>query len=108
VRRAAHSVAIEVAVELGVVGLLAYGWLLLDTLWRLHRLRGDGEPWVSSAAVGIESALLAVMTASLTLSGPFLSPLFILIGLSIALQRCAAMPAAVVNDVAALPSAGAP
>jgi putative inorganic carbon (HCO3(-)) transporter len=108
VRRAAHSFAVEIAVELGVLGLLAYGWLLLDTLWRLHRLRGDAEPWVSSAAVGIQSALLAVVTASLTLSGPFLSPLFILIGLSIALQRCTAMPAAVVNDVAALPSAGAP
>lgn len=90
-RRAAHNIVVEVAAEIGLVGLAAYGWLWFETLRRLARLRrlAAQASWIATAAVGIEAALLAYLTASMALNGAFRSPLFVLIGLSLALERCA-------------------
>ena len=90
VRRSSHNILIEVAVETGLVGLAAYGWVLLDTLMRLHRLGHAAAPaaWVRTAAIGLSAALLAYLAAGLALSGPFASPLFVLVGLSLALPQC--------------------
>ena len=90
--RASHNILLEVAAELGAVGLAAYAWLVLATLWRLHGLRrtASESKWLSSATTGIAAALLAYLTAGLLLSAPFSSPLFVLVGLSLALAHCAA------------------
>jgi probable O-glycosylation ligase (exosortase A-associated) len=90
--RASHNILLEVAAELGAVGLAAYAWLVLATLWRLHGLRRTASEaaWLGTAATGIAAALLAYLTAGLALSAPFASPLFVLVGLSLALDRCAA------------------
>src|SRR5262249_15798552 len=90
-RRAAHNIVVEVAAEIGLIGLAAYGWLWFETLRRLARLRrvAARAGRIASAAVGIEGALLAYLTASMALNGAFRSPLFMLIGLSLAVERCA-------------------
>ena len=100
-RRSSHNILLEVAVEIGLAGLAAYGWILLDTLWRLHRLRAAAPaPWLGTAAVGIAAALLAYLTAGLALSRPFAAPLFVLVGLSLALQRCVHQSGNASGDVA--------
>ncbi len=89
VRRPSHNILLEVAVETGLVGLAAYGWVVLDTLMRLYRLQrvaATAAAWVRTAATGVSAALLAYLAAGLALSGPFASPLFVLVGLSLALQ----------------------
>ena len=92
VRRSSHNILLEVAAELGIVGLAAYGWLVLAALLRLHRLRraATDVAWLGIAATGVQAALLAYLAAGLSLSAPFASPLFVLFGLSLAIDRCGA------------------
>jgi hypothetical protein len=75
-----------------MVGMAAYIWLLLATFGALHRARRSAvgishAADLRTASVGLEAALFGYLTAGLTLSEPFQSPLFALIGLTLALQR---------------------
>jgi len=88
VRRPSHNIVVELAVELGAAGLAAYAWMILEALWRLWQLRiASCSPFASTAAVGLAAALLAYLAAGLSLSHPFGSPVFVLLGLSLALAR---------------------
>jgi hypothetical protein len=82
VRRSPHNVFVEVLAELGFVGLAVYGWMLIATLARLHRAR-------RTATFAIAAALIAYLTASMALSTSLASPLFVLIGLAIAVGTLA-------------------
>ena len=88
VRRSPHNIFVELAAELGLAGVLVYAWMLIATLIRLHRVRRGtgGTTWLRPASIAIEAALIAYLTASLFLSEPFASPLFVLVGLSLALD----------------------
>lgn len=90
-RLVSHNVFVELVAETGIVGLAAYGWMLLATLAALQhaRRRDDAGSWLGVSADGVLAALLAYLTASLALSGPFYSPLFVLVGLSGALGSMA-------------------
>jgi len=90
--RPSHNVFIEVLAETGMVGMAAYIWMLLATFRALHRVRRSAvgirhAADLRTASVGLEAALFGYLTAGLALSGPFQSPLFALIGLTLALQR---------------------
>jgi O-antigen ligase len=84
-----HNVFVEVLVEMGVLGLAAYVWLLGAVLLTLHRARRRAPPDVRIAGFALEAAILGYLTASLALSSPFQSPLFTLLGLSLAFARVA-------------------
>jgi putative inorganic carbon (hco3(-)) transporter len=89
-RRTSHNVFIEVFAETGLLGLLAYGWVLAATLLDLYRLRQRAGPGLlRTASYGLQAALLAYLTAGLALSAPFQGPLFALIGLALALGELA-------------------
>jgi putative inorganic carbon (hco3(-)) transporter len=93
-RRSSHNVLIEILTDMGVVGLAAFLWVLLATFRRLAILRRaaerSGAVDLAAAVIGVGAALGAYLTASMALSSPFQSPPFVLIGLSIALERIAA------------------
>jgi len=90
-KRTSHNIFIEVVGETGLIGLAAYGWLLLWALVALHRLRrepergGPSPPRAQSLA--LQAALLAFLTAGLALGAPFQSSLFVLVGLTSALRE---------------------
>jgi O-antigen ligase len=89
VRRASHNVFVEVAAELGLIGLAAYVWALGSAAIVLHRVYHSGQPgeWPAIAGLGVAAALAAYLTAGLAVGAPMLSPLFVLIGLALALDR---------------------
>jgi hypothetical protein len=91
--------------EIGFIGLAVYLWMLIATFAQLHRVRriADDTPWLRTTSFGLEAALIAYLTASMALSEPFASPLFVLIGLSVALQRCGAAGGAPTPDAGGAP-----
>jgi len=51
----AYNIFLEVAVEMGLFGLLAFCWVLLAFLARstFHALRGEARPWAVAAIAGL-------------------------------------------------------
>ena len=90
-RRAPHNIFVELVAEVGIAGLGAFLWMLIAALLRLHRLRRTAPEtsWLRTASFGLEAAMLAYLTASMALSHAFASPLFVLIGLALALESAA-------------------
>jgi hypothetical protein len=99
--RSAHNVFVELAAELGALGLLAYVWILAATWRGLERLRRpppdrpapapDGR-W-SAAAAGLQLSLVAFVVSGLTLGHPFWDPALDVLALSAALPIAAARAA---------------
>jgi O-antigen ligase len=85
--RSSHNIFIELFTEMGLAGLAAYAWMLIAALRGLHRARRGAAAPIRTASFGLQAAMLAYLGASLALSSPFQSPLFALIGLSLALAR---------------------
>ncbi len=89
-RRPSHNIVVELAVELGIAGVMAFAWTMLDALRRLWRVRQQArDAWPTLAAVGCAGGLLGYLTAAMTLSHPFASPPFVLVGLALALEHAA-------------------
>jgi O-antigen ligase len=88
--RASHNIFVEVLAEMGAIGLATYAWVLAAALRALHVARRGAAVRLRDASFGLEAALLAFLTASLALSAPFQSVLFVFVGLSLALARIAA------------------
>lgn len=62
VAKAAHSSIIEIAVEMGALGLISYAWLLGSMGWAAFKLRGRSpDPVVSNASVGLMAALVCLV-----------------------------------------------
>jgi len=77
--RDTHSTALEIAVDLGIAGLLAFGWLLVATLRRaLAAARADGSRSVTAA---ILAAFLATLFVLLFNDGIAMKPLWLMLGL---------------------------
>ena len=90
-RRAPHNIFVELIAEVGIVGLAVFIWILIAALLSLHRVRRGAADasWAHAASFGLEAALLAYLTASMALSHALASPLFVLIGLTLALESAA-------------------
>jgi O-antigen ligase len=89
--RAPHNIFVELIADVGIAGLAVFIWMLIAALLSLHRVR-RGAPdasWAYAASFGLEAALLAYLTASMALSHALASPLFVLIGLTLALESAA-------------------
>ena len=88
-RRAPHNIFVELMAEVGIVGLGVFVWMLIAALLRLQRVRRTAADasWPRSASFGLAAGMLAYLTASMALSHAFASPLFVLIGLALALDR---------------------
>jgi O-antigen ligase len=89
VPRSSHNVFVEMMVELGALGLAAYVWMLVAVLHGLHVARRGAAPALRLGTFALEAAILAYLTASLALSSPFQSPLFVLLGVALALRNIA-------------------
>ena len=90
-RRAPHNIFVELIADVGIAGLAVFIWMLIAALLSLHRVRrtASAASWVHAASFGLEAAMLAYLTASMALSHAFASPLFVLIGLALALESAA-------------------
>jgi O-antigen ligase len=105
-RRSSHNIFVEVLAETGVVGLLAYVWMLAAAgraLWRSASRAGDAAAgWSSRAALGLGLAILAYLIASTTLSHAFTTHLLTWVALANALPRAAhaAAPASSSSEAA--------
>jgi O-antigen ligase len=88
--RVVHSIYIETLAELGIVGLTLFLVLLAATAGSLagsyRRAQRAGEVDLARMVVALLLALLAFLVAGAFLSAEFSKPLWILIGLALALE----------------------
>ena len=91
--RSSHNVFVEVLAEMGVLGLLAYLWLLLAALVPLWRLGRGATDWRTPAR-GLTIALIGFLIASAALSHAFASHLLSGIALSLAMTSAARLSVA--------------
>lgn len=61
----AHNIFLQVALDSGLPGLLAYSWLL-GLMWRTGRELGNREDWLRPVALGLLGGLVALHTYGLT------------------------------------------
>lgn len=61
----AHNIFLQVALDSGLPGLLAYGWLL-GVMWGTGRELGKREDWLRPVALGLLGGLIALHTYGLT------------------------------------------
>ena len=84
-----HSLYLETAAELGLIGFLTFMALVVAVLWSLHRARrnlaASGDPVTAALARGIQIAVFGYLIAGLFLHGHFLRYLWLLFGLAVAI-----------------------
>lgn len=89
--RAGHNWILEFLVELGGVGLLAFGWMMGRPLVRLYGLRGPPDratdPWLAAVATGLGASLAAHLAFHLFHSGALAAQAFVVLGLAVAVSR---------------------
>lgn len=79
-----HSLPLEIAAETGIVGLLAFGGVIVAALLGLERARRGADPAWSSLLRALQLAVVAHLTCGLFLHGALMRPLYVLLGLSAA------------------------
>lgn len=95
--RRAHSLYLGLAAEHGLLGLLAFGAILLTTFRGLNRARRrwrENRPDLEKMATGIEAALIAYLTNSIFLHFAFIRYFWLVMGLAGAAIYMARTPAA--------------
>ncbi len=90
----AHNTYLEVAAELGILGLLAFVAVIFSSIWTLHRLRlqlaGGRNPLLYAAANALEAGLLAGSVAIFFLSALHVRIMWFVVILSMCLPSMAA------------------
>lgn len=78
-----HNAYIEVAAEMGIPTLLAFMGVLFATFISLERIRRKAtQPQVYTAAIGLQAALIGSIISTFSISGEFISNLWLIIFLS--------------------------
>lgn len=102
-RRAVHSAWFGVLAETGYPGLVLFVVIVLSAVWACHRVRrmahrGDVPPTLGHYATGIESAIIAFMVGGSFVSFHYSEMLWHFFALTVALERVAAVEAALIRD----------
>ncbi len=104
----AHNNFVQVLAELGVVGLLAFGWMLLVPVARVVHSRTDDarDPAFMGLAGGLAAFLLTCLLGHPLLTTQVLFPFFLQLGLIAGLAPAVTLPPGGVPRRAAVVTAG--